>query len=752
MKFTIDWLKEHLETNATFEEIIDKLEQLGLPCERTCKAHSSWNEIEVIKIIEKASHPNADRLNLYKIELANGEVKQVVCGDQTLDVGVYAPYARDGITIACGLTLKLAKIRGIESPGMLCSIQDLGIPSELVAFTKNGVLKLEAEYFGKTISQALESCGLIEIELTPNRGDVMSVRGIARALSEHGLGTLLPLQIVENVYSANHTLGTINSSNCQALALAEIEHQARQTSAKISNRLKLVGQSPTGIDAIDITNYVAHEIGQPMHAFDMNKLNGPISITNLTKEEKYFALSLQEMNLSKNTLVIKDNREIVSWPGVIGGENSKIELSSNKILLETGIFKIDSIQRRKNGIQTLAAKRFEYGVDTNNLQNAIDRFCYLIGAKTTKAEYHPFKEKSVIQFDLSYIKKILGIEITIDQLKAKLEPRGFIINDDLTIQVPSNKYFDIKTPNCIVEEFAMGEYEKIEALPLPAKKINRNQEKDSVLIKSLENSAIECGFNQTYHFTLTSEENAKSTLAEKAIPQGIKIMNASNLNYSCLRTSLIPQLLNTANWHEQNAHPEREFFEIGLIYGNYENYQKLSFTAISIDQAKLLKILYHFLESNKFQNLESETHSAIWQDSGLQFSSNKKIIAHCGRIKQNLKNKKSNIYYALEIEVENLSHIPKKQLAKPSLHAPVYKDISFKLPAQMQIHELTNLLTKNNIKFNIFDVYPNTNINQERNCGIRIELEYNENIEKIELNNQIEKIKSLVEKELKIIS
>lgn len=753
MKLLISWLKEHLETSANVDQIVNMLEKIGTPCEKIYKAHESWSQIQIVKIINKSAHPNADKLNLYEIELKDNFCCTVVCGDKTLEIGAYVPYARPGTVMPNGTQLSTAKIRGIESLGMLCSCADLNIPTDITTLNSNGVLRSKEEFFGQTVAQAYESEAIIEIETTPNQGDLLSIRGIARALANQTLGKLIPLApYIKQNYKNTTQLGEIQSPDCKGLALALIEYKAQKTNAKIETQLQLTGHITTGIDIIDLTNYIAHEIGQPMHAFDYSKLNGPLKITNCDQNETYLALNNQEITLNKGTLVIKNNNKTVSWPGVIGSANSKIENSTSKILLETGVFKIDSMQRRKNKIYTWAAKRFECGVDPENLTIAINRFCSLLNISSIAAEYHPFKGENIIQFNLSYIKKILGIDITLEELKNKLEPRGFKISDDLKITVPSYKFFDITTCNCIVEEFALGEYDSIKSINLSAKTPSGIL-KPQHLVYSLVNSAIECGFYETYNFTLTNDDSEFSN--SKNIYSKIQIANSTNKNYAFLRTSLIPQLLKTASWHINNSYEYRNFFEIGLIYGEYENgsTQKNIFTAIATEPESLMRLFYNFLEKNNLLTPDCKTHAAYWQASGRTFMQDNNIIAHCGMIKEELSAIKYGVskYYALEIFPDNLKYLRKKQFTKPLSQSPVYKDISFILPENFEIGRLIKFLENQNLNFSIFDIYPTTITNTKRNVGIRFMFESNEPITLYILNNMLENIKELAKKELDIL-
>jgi|GEM_PF-3093697 len=813
MKFTIDWLKDHLETTASAAEIISTLERTGLPCENNVFAHPSWETIKIVRIIAKEKHPNADKLNLYTIEMLpeNGlktplEQRKIVCGDSSLEIGNCVPYAAPGTIIPKTETaIKMAEIRGISSPGMLCSAQELLLPIE-----RSGVLRCFDEDFGLSIAQAFESVAILEIEVTPNRGDVMSVRGIARNLAFHGLGHLKPLEISQ-IPEKNSEQKLIeiapesfNENQCLGINVAKMTHKCGKTVAKISKRLELVGITPTELDLVDLSNYVAHEIGQPMHTFDFDKLekskkNEPIlKISNLAKMAEFTALNGQEINLEPGTLVISDQKNVVSWPGIIGGNLSKIDENSSEILLETGVFKVDSIQRRRQKLYTTASRRFEYGVDIDNLTNALGRFCFLLGKSATFCEKIELKPKKEIKFEILTLTKILGQKIgqnsqknwTFEDLKSRLEPRGFVFKNqtenDCTIEIPSYKFFDISTQNCIVEEFATGFYDEIQSQNLPLK--NQNFQ-DKTLAETLSETAIQAGFNECVHFSISSLESPIFEINKTKR----ELANASNQNYCILRGSLIPQLLKTISWHKNNSYNFTQFFECGLIYGNFsaendfkktqenskfypdgtkkiqpilgtfigkndEKTQKTIFTAVSQNHESLLKILYTFFEKtgldSGFLMVESEQNHL--QNGKKIYSNSQKneqiLIGSIGKIHPKIAAEfELKDIFALEIYIENFTaNLRRKKYKKTTDQVPIYKDISFKIEPNFEIGKLTNFLKNQGYNCEIFDIYPTKNLQNSKSVGLRFVFEENKILTTEEINQKIAKIISIVEKEFKI--
>ena len=730
MKFNINWLRDHLETNSNLEEIESSLEKLGFVSEDTLKTPQAWKEIEIVKIINKEKHPNADKLNIYEIELKNGSTEKIVCGDSSLEISDHVPYAKPGIEIPSNkMKIKTAKIRGIESPGMLCSAGEINLPLE-----QTGVLKCFCEDFGKSIAQAYEEEGILDIEVTPNRGDMLSVRGVARALSQFGIGTLKELKTT-SIKEAKTDCFEVKSDKCLAFHTALLKHEASQTKAYIKKRLAICGFGYKDIDLIDLTNYIAHEIGNPMHAFDHSKIEGKIEVTKLEKEEAFKTLKQEELKLEKGSLVIKDDKKIISWPGIIGAENSKTSSESNEILLEAGIFIVDSIQRRKNKLNTHAAKLFERGVDPLGAKVAIERFLYLIGKEAEwmqSYESQDFAKK--IPFSPKFIKEILGIEIEKDNLKKILEKKGFKISQT-EVEVPSYRFFDVSTPNCIVEEVASGSYDEIECKNLSPKIVKKQKESLEEKIKAC---AITLGFDECYSFSLASQENSEFKI-ENAHR---KVRNALSSNYSVLRGSLIPSLCKALEWHKKNNYSERKFFESGLIF---EREQRKVFAAISENHKDLLKIFYTFLEAQEKTTPSFKTSDAAHLKAGIEFHEEGKTIAVCGEIKKDiLKDFDLKQCFSLEIEIENLGLIKTENKKTPTDQAPVYKDITFELKENIEVGKPIKSLKEKNYSFELLGIYPNEKINEKRKVTLRFKFQEKETLSKEKIESKMQKIEKII--------
>ncbi|WP_342261887.1 phenylalanine--tRNA ligase subunit beta [Alphaproteobacteria bacterium endosymbiont of Tiliacea citrago] len=729
MKVTMNWLKDYLETELTYKEIIKNLNKLGFELKKDYSSPALWKSIEIVKIIEKNKHANAEKLNLYSIQKKTGEILTIVCGDSNLEINNFVPYAMPGTVMPSGITLTTATIRGIDSPGMLCSAKEINLPSQ-----DNGVLKCAEEDWGKSIAEAYESEAIFEIELTPNRGDALSIFGLARILANEDLGILKEPKEKEFSLSEQQFF-EIKSSDCRGLICTFCQHEPKSTPNKIIKRLMLTEHAILNLDVIDLTNYLSHDLGLPLHVFDYDKIkNNPCSIENLTEEQEFETLAQQKIKFKKDTLVFKSGENIISWPAVIGGENSKVDENTKNILLEAGVFPKDSMQRRKNGVITSAVKKAEYGFDPFILKKVSNRFFEELNLKPISQQYKPFLETKKIPFNFSKVKEILGSNIQEEDFKKIMIKKGFTFNSDETITPPSYKFFDITTENCIIEEFAIARYDSIYSINLsPRYASTINKEKNY-----LSELSLNCGFNECKNISLGKLENENFQIST----ENRKVINYSNQNYSVLRGSLIPDLLKNASWHVKNQQKIYNFFEIGLIYGDFENKQTQMYTAISNNTEDLRILLSKILNKKQIEKKvfsREDTLIAHAKYATSFYFNNEKFAALSAIKPQILKEFGLKEYYALEIFPEKLI-VENGSLNNNLESAPIYQDITFKLSEQVSASKVTNFLNFRNLDYKILIVYPNNNINEERKLTVQLKLEQKENETKEQINEKIENL------------
>ena len=377
MKFTLSWLKDHLETNFELSQISDTLTNIGLEVEHIENKADELKNFTVAKVLSAKKHPDADRLKVCKVETINGNF-QVVCGAANAKagmIGIFAPV--DSYIPGTKLLLKKSQIRGVESCGMLLSERELGISDE-----HDGIIELDGNHKIGDLASALYGFDdpMIEINLTPNRSDCLSVRGIARDLAAAGLGTLKELKINKvkgGFVSEIKWLREFNKGEenlCSGVSGRLFKNIKNIESPDwLKKRLISIGLRPISA-LVDITNYVTYDLGRPLHVYDADKLDGNLVMRKAKKNEKCQTLDEKEYTLSDEMIVISDDTSLHGIGGVIGGLKSGCSLKTSNVFLEVALFDPISITKtgRKLNIQSDARYRFERGIDASSIEWGID--------------------------------------------------------------------------------------------------------------------------------------------------------------------------------------------------------------------------------------------------------------------------------------------------------------------------------------------------------------------------------------------
>jgi phenylalanyl-tRNA synthetase beta chain len=376
MKFSVDWLREFVELPASTDALAELLTLAGVEIEGIENRGANFDHVVVAQINESVQHPNADRLSVCQVNDGSGQQRQIVCGAKNYKVGDKVPLALPGAALPNGLKIKASKLRGVESQGMLCSPIELAISDE-----KDGLLILSPDApVGAPISTLFPPDTILDVEITPNRPDLLSHFGLAREIAA------LTSRQVASPAAAEPATAQHESVRISALRECPFYSARRITSVKVQPspdwlrvRLEAAGLRPIN-NIVDITNFVMLELGQPLHAFDADKLSGAINVRLATAGEKFLALDGREYTLSERDLMIADEQRAVAIGGVMGGEDSGVTDSTTNVLLESAYFLPSSIRRtaRVLGLPSDASYRFERGVDPGMTLRASQRATELI--------------------------------------------------------------------------------------------------------------------------------------------------------------------------------------------------------------------------------------------------------------------------------------------------------------------------------------------------------------------------------------
>jgi phenylalanyl-tRNA synthetase beta chain len=570
VKFTLSWLKEHLETDASAEELADKLTNIGLEVEEVSNPAEALAPFTIAKVLTAEKHPQADKLQVLTVDAGTGEAIQVVCGAPNARAGMIGVFGAPGTYIpGSDITLKVAAIRGVESRGMMCSARELELGDD-----HSGIIELpdDAPVGNAFTRYAGLDDPVFDVNVTPNRQDAMGVRGIARDLAAAGLGTLKPLAVpqIQGSYPCPVPVTIEDPEGCPAFFGRAIRGLKNGTSPEwMQRRLKAAGQRPISA-LVDITNYAMIDLGRPSHAYDIAKLSGGLTARDARPGEKVLALNEKVYSLEPFMTVIADERQVHDIGGIMGGEHSGVSQATTDVMLEVAYFTPERIARTGQalGLTSDARSRFERGVDPAFLDEGLAILTGLIidicGGEPSAAVHAgtPPVEKRVIDFDFARTKALGGIDVPEMRQKEILENLGFEVAGN-AVTVPSWRR-DVEGPADLVEEVArITGYDKVPSTPLErAPGVAKSTATRSQLLeRRVRRTAAARGLDEAVTWSFISEGEAAAfgggewTVANP-ISEDLKVM----------RPSLLPGLIAAARRNLDRGAPSVRLFEIGRRY------------------------------------------------------------------------------------------------------------------------------------------------------------------------------------------
>lgn len=480
MKLTLSWLKTHLDTTAPADKLAKALVDTGLEVEAMTDESARLNHVVIGKIITRLQHPNADRLGVCTVDVGDGTTRQIVCG---------APNARDGLTVAValpgaklpnGAEIGASKIRGVDSNGMICSQRELGLGDE-----HNGIWEIDTKLpLGTPLVQYFGGADVsLEIKVTPNRGDALSVFGVARDLAAARIGALKELTVPAEGKTPNRITGTIDSDDGVFLSLIEITGLKNGKSPDwLIRRLESAGLRPINA-AVDVTNFILADLGQPLHAYDADKLKGNLRVVNAAGGEVLPGLDGRTHTLNKGDLIIADDSGPVGLAGIVGGVPTSVTEGTTRVLLEAAQFKRSRITRtgQKHQIFSDARQRFERGISPAMTMTAALRAAQLITeicGGTFSAVFKTGTElpkPTVIAFDPAKVRTFGGLDLTADTVQELLESLQFKVTRAgklFNVTVPYH-FTQMETWEDLVEEVLR--LKGLDTIPaaLPAPRVDR---------------------------------------------------------------------------------------------------------------------------------------------------------------------------------------------------------------------------------------------------------------------------------------
>lgn len=560
MKVLRSWLEDYTKISLTNSELAEKLSFSGTLVEAAEEIIDPNIVVGQIKDIKK--HPNADKLQIATVY--NGiEDLQIVCGAPNIAVGQKVPLAQIG-TILPEYEIKKAEIRGIESFGMMCSERELGLGED-----HSGIKILPDEFeAGKKVSDYLKSDAIFELEITPNRGDCLSHFGVAREVAAICSSQLKEVKAPNLNQSKQSTINVevADSDLCLQYHAIEIKGVKVQDSPQwLKNRLIALGQKPIN-NVVDVTNYILFDLGQPLHAFDQEKITNQIVIRPAIDKEKIKTLDQTEKTLNPTDLVIADSEKAIALAGVMGGANSEVDINTTNIVLEGAEFKATNIRKtsKRLGLQTEASYRFERGVDSGLVKLALEKAAELIrelagGEIHQAASVCAVNEKKTQKIEYEKINNLLGTKLSGDEIDQILNHLGFEIkNGEATI--PTWRH-DIEIWQDLAEE--VGRIYGFEKLPQESIPITEAPKKSLYYYKeAIKDILVENGFVENFSYAFLSEADLEIARINKE--NILEISNPLQKENKFLRNSLIPGLLKAV---AKNPSFDQVFlFETGNVF------------------------------------------------------------------------------------------------------------------------------------------------------------------------------------------
>ncbi len=575
MKFSEQWLRSWVNPSISTQEMCDQLTMAGLEVDGVEPAAGKFTNVVIARVESLEKHPDADKLNVCQVN-DGSETLQIVCGAANVREGLIIPLAKIGAVLPGNFEIKPAKLRGVESSGMLCSEKELGL-----ADSADGLMELpEDAPVGRDLRNYLQlDDNIIELDLTPNRGDCLSITGIAREL-----GVLNQCEVTEQQWAPyKQTIKDEFPVEIQAdeactyyagRVIRGIDVKAK-TPLWMLERLRrsgIRGLSPV----VDITNYVMLELGQPMHAFDLQKLDGKINVRFSKKGEKVTLLDGKCIDLQENTLVIADNSKVLAFAGVMGGEDSAVDDSTFDIFLESAFFKPEIIagKARSYGLHTDSSHRFERGVDTQMQAHAIERATELIreicGGDVGPVIEHKtaahIEEAIPIHLRSDRIKRVLGIELEEEQVTEIFKRLGMEVKvypDGWLVKAPSFR-FDIQIEADLLEEVVrVYGYNNIPRTRPSYHAIIQAQPEAKNSLNALKKCLVNRGYFEAISYSFVDPKWQK--ILDPQAPT-IALANPLSSEMSVMRTTMWAGLLNALK-HNVNRQQNRvRLFETGLCF------------------------------------------------------------------------------------------------------------------------------------------------------------------------------------------
>ncbi|NGZ75895.1 phenylalanine--tRNA ligase subunit beta [Saccharibacillus alkalitolerans] len=607
MKVSTQWLSEYVGIeDVTPEQLAEKITRAGIEIDEIEQRNQGVTGVVVGYVKHKEKHPDADKLNVCTVDVGSGEDLQIVCGAKNVDAGQKVPVAVVGAVLPGDFKIKNAKLRGVASQGMICSAKELGMNDKLLPKDQQeGILVLpENTEIGLPIVQVLGlDDAVLEFDLTPNRSDCLSMIGAAyETAAILGRDVKLPsIDLIEAGGTASEHVGVSieDGELCSHYAIRYISGVKIGPSPQwMQNRLMAAGIRPTN-NVVDITNYVMLECGQPLHAFDADKLGKEIGVRPAREGETLTTLDGQERKLDPSMLLITGDDRPAALAGVMGGLETEVTETTVNIALESAKFSGSSVRKtsRKLGLRSEASLRFEKEVDPSAVIAALDRAALLLSRHAGGSVAHGIAEQGggkiqekTIPLSLTKLNAYLGTDISMLELKAIFARLNFKCADSaqgmLDVQVPTRRGDITRDVDLIEEAARIHGYDNIPTTVIEGPTTPGSYTKSQAVRHAIRRTLTRGGFHEAITYSFTRPENTRNFTSFSAGTHAVPLAMPMSEERSVLRTSLVPLLLESAQYNLNRKNADLSLFEIGKVFHASE--QKVTVQPVELTMLGLL--------------------------------------------------------------------------------------------------------------------------------------------------------------------
>lgn len=781
MKLSTNFLKDYVDITVDAKTLAEDMTKVGNEYEEVKKLLPATN-LTIGKVLECENHPDSDHLHVCKVDIGS-EILNIVCGAPNVRKGLKVIVALPGAELPGGITIKKGTIRGQESNGMLCSLEELGLEHKfLPEVDKTGIHELpEDAIIGE---EPIKYMGLddevIDFELTANRGDLLSILGMAYEVAAIYGKEVKPIDLkyneedekIDDSFSVD-----VKTENCTIFLAKKIKNvKIMESPDFIKNRLIASGIRPIN-NVVDISNYVMLEVGQPLHFYDLDKLGNHIVVRMAKDEEKLITLDGVERNLTSSDIVIANDMEAVGLAGVMGGLYTEIDENTKNILIEAAIFEPTKIrQTAKKILRSEASTRYEKGLDSNRTYMAVDRACKLLqdyaDAKIVSGivKYDTTdKEDTKIDITFTNINNLLGMKLSNNEILTVFDKLGFtyVVNENnIQVSVPKRR-IDISIKEDLVEE--VGRIHGVDNLIGKVPKLSGRPGHLDNKIRAIRNKMISLGLNETLTYILINDKEVKNYTLDEF--EEVRLQSPMSEDKNTLRYSMIPSMVKIYEYNNARNNSDISIFEIGKGFykkqGEYGEELKLSvlmsgtyFKGVGITEKVNFytikgiaeEILDYLGYEGRYSFVNNEFAKEFHPGQTAEISVNGDSVGIVGKVHPNI----LKDVYVMEI---NLSKLLEKRVGKMkykefSKFPGIKKDLAIVVDTNITSKNVEEVIKKAGgallTKIEIFDIYKGANIGENKK-SLAYSLNFEDKTKTLtdeEINKAIENIVCELEKKI----